>query len=212
MTDDLIIIYNNFDFQKSIKHQLVDDHKAMRSVITDKFIHNIDISSEELKQLIFHEHIFLHLHDLLESSNLYQNNIINYILIYFIFKAIKDYYSSAVSCIFKSDKHLLSKMSQLDILSSWITKHCNMSSILFNKNITNNIYEVTDTIFQHQLKLNKNMYFNRLFLMYDDQKTAQLLQDIKKKQWETDNNYNRCDYILSVLILFHLCMNLLYLI
>ena len=57
-----------------------------------------------------------------------------------------------------------------------------MSSILFNESTTNNIYEVTDTIFQHQLKLNKNIYFNRLFLMYDDQKTAQLFQDIKKKQ------------------------------
>ena len=56
------------------------------------------------------------------------------------------------------------------------------------------------------------MYFNRLFLMYDDQKTAQLLWDIKKKQWETDDDYDKYDYILSVLMLFHFCMNLLYLI
>ncbi len=144
----------------------------MKSVITNKFIYNTDILSEELKQLMFYEYIFLHLHDLLESSDLYQNDIINYILTYFIFKAIKDCYSSIISYIFKSDKHLLLKMSQLDILSSQIIKYYNMSSILFNKSIINNIYEITDIIFQHQLKLNKNMYFNRLFLIYDDQKIA----------------------------------------
>ncbi len=121
----------------------------MRSVITDKFIHSTDILSEELKQSMFHEHIFLHFHDLLESSDLHQNNIINYILTYFIFKAIKDCYSSAINYIFKSDKHLLSKMSQLNILSSQIIKYYNMNSILFNESITNNIYEIINTIFQH---------------------------------------------------------------
>src|SRR6266487_5826677 len=144
----------------------------MRSVITSKFIHDTNILFEEFKQSIFYKHIFLHFHDLLESSDLHQNDIINYILTYFIFKVIKDCYSSIISYIFKSDKHLLLKMSQLDILSSQIIKYYNMSSILFNKSIINNIYEITDIIFQHQLKLNKNMYFNRLFLIYDDQKIA----------------------------------------
>ena len=106
----------------------------MRSVTTDKFIHDADISSEELKQSMFHEHISLCLHDLLESSSLHQNDIVNCISTYFIFKAIEDCYSSAVSCIFKSDKHLFLKMSQLDILSSQIMKHYNMNSILFNFN------------------------------------------------------------------------------
>jgi len=90
----------------------------MRLIIINKFIYDTDILSEKLKQSIFYEYISLCFHDLLESSDLYQNNIINYILTYFIFKAIKDYYSSAVSCIFKSDKYLLLKMSQLNILSS----------------------------------------------------------------------------------------------
>ena len=63
--------YNNFNFQKSIKHQLINDYEIMRSVITNKFIHNINISSEKLKQSMFHEHVFLQFHDLFESSNLH---------------------------------------------------------------------------------------------------------------------------------------------
>jgi len=103
--------YNNFDFQKSIKHQLINNHKIIKLIIINKFIYDINILSEKFKQSIFYEHIFLHLHDLLELSNLHQNNIVNYILTYFIFNAIKDYYSSAISYIFKSDKYLLLKMS-----------------------------------------------------------------------------------------------------
>ena len=149
LTNDLVMTYNNFNFQKNVKHQLVDNHETMRSVITDKFIHDADISSEEFKQSMFHEHVFLWLHDLLESSDLHQNDIVNCISTYFIFKTIEDCYFNAVSCIFKSDKHFFLKMSQLNILSSQITKHCNMSSILFNENMTNDMYEVTDIIFQH---------------------------------------------------------------
>ena len=111
------MIYDNFNFQKSVKHQLINDHETMKSVIIDKFIYDTDISSEKFKQLMFYKHIFLQFHDLLESSDLHQNDIVNYISTYFIFKIIEDCYSSAVSCIFKSDKYFLSKMSQLNILS-----------------------------------------------------------------------------------------------
>src|SRR6266487_4604589 len=110
----------------------------MKLIITDKFIYNTDILFEKLKQSIFYKHIFLHFYNLLESSDLYQNDIINYILIYFIFKVIKNYYSSTINYIFKSDKHLLLKMFQLNILSSQIMKYYNMSLILFNKSIINN--------------------------------------------------------------------------
>ena len=88
----------------------------MKLIIINKFIYNINILSEEFKQLMFYKHIFLHFYNLLELSDLYQNNIINYILIYFIFKVIENYYSSIINYIFKSDKHLLLKMSQLNIL------------------------------------------------------------------------------------------------
>ncbi len=77
-------------------------------------------------------------------------------------------------------------------------KYYNMSSILFNESIINNIYKVTDTIFQYQLKLNKNMYSNRLFLIYDDQKIAQLFQDIKK-------NNEKLIIIIINMIIFFLC-------
>src|SRR5204862_3429997 len=138
----------------------------------DKFIHGADIPSGGLKQSMFYGYISLRLHGLLRSLSLYQDGITNYISTYFIFKAIEDCYPNAINCIFKLNKHLLLKMPQLNILSSQIMKHCNMGPILFNKNITNGTYEVIDTIFQHQLKFNKNIYSNRLFLIYDNQKTA----------------------------------------
>ena len=116
MADDLVIVYDNFDFQEGVKYQLVGNHEAMRSVTTGKFIHSTDIPSGELKQSMFHGHIPLCLHGLLGSPGLYQDGIANYISTYFSFKAIKDCYSSTVSCIFKSDKHLLLKMPQLNIL------------------------------------------------------------------------------------------------
>ena len=50
-----------------------------------------------------------------------------------------------------------------------------MGPILFNEGTTNGTYEVTDTIFLYQLKLNENMNSDRFFLVYGDQKTAQLL-------------------------------------
>ncbi len=53
------MIYNNFDFQKNVKHQLVNNYKVMRSVITSKFIYDTDILFKELKQIMFHEHVSL---------------------------------------------------------------------------------------------------------------------------------------------------------
>ena len=49
LTNNLVITYNNFDFQKNIKYQLIDNHKAIRLVITKKFIHNTNIFFKELK-------------------------------------------------------------------------------------------------------------------------------------------------------------------
>ena len=53
------MIYDNFDFQKSVKHQLINNHEVIRLVITNKFIYDTDILFKELKQIMFHEHVSL---------------------------------------------------------------------------------------------------------------------------------------------------------
>ena len=82
-------MYNNFDYQEGVKHQLISNHAEMHSVTTGKVFRGADIPPGGLKKSMLHHKVPLTIEDLLYSPSaaVYNETAAN-IDTYFIVEAI----------------------------------------------------------------------------------------------------------------------------
>ena len=103
-------------------------------------------------------------------------------------------------------------MPVIDVLVPTKTIHCSLSPIPHDESSNAGNILILENIFQHQYRLPNSAFEQHLFLIYGDQKMTQQIHSIKQHREQAKRPYNRLQWALPVLALFHLHMNYLYMI
>ncbi|KAJ5143725.1 uncharacterized protein N7515_002512 [Penicillium bovifimosum] len=115
-----------------------------------------------------------------------------------IFNAINAVYPSAVAKIYRGAEDRRPSMPQLDILSCTRTEHLTLGSILENEATKTGTYRVLENIFLKQLGLDEQSAFqDRLYLVYGDQKTCNLIRLCQNQRSESSETYYRLEQVLQ---------------
>src|SRR5436190_3644756 len=103
-------------------------------------------------------------------------------------------------------------MPKIDILPPRKTLHCPLGPIPHDESSNAGNLAILENIFRGQYHLPDSAFEKRLYLVYSDQKTIQRLRTIKRHHQESEKLFDHLQWILPVPALFHLKMNLLYMI
>src|SRR5437016_1064121 len=103
-------------------------------------------------------------------------------------------------------------MPKLDILEPRKTSYQPLGLIPHDESSNSSNLAVLKNIFQGQYKLSDRAFENNLYLIYGDQKTTQRIRTIKRRRQDSARPYDNLKWALPVPALFHLKMNLLYMI
>ena len=209
---NIFVAYDNFDFYEKVKHQVLGDNRVMRSVTTSKVFLGHDIPLEGLQQSMHHPNVLLRYgKDVLSALGAQRDDIQADIYTFFIADAIRRLYPKAVDQIWaQSLDEGFPRMPRIDLLDPRRTKSYSLGAIPFNEGTIDGNYQVHKSIFVDQFGLDPEEHFkNRLYLVYGDQKTAQLIRSVKIEQRTAAMDYDRRDWLLPIPSLFHLRMNFL---
>ena len=210
-----LVAYDNFDFHEKVKHQVLGDNGVMRSVTTGKVFLGHDIPLEGLQLSMHHPNILLRYgKDVLSAPGAQRDDIQTEICTFFIADAIRRLYPKAVGQTWaKSPDRDFPCMPRINVLDPRRTKSYSLCGIPFNEGTIDGNYEVHKSIFVDQFGLDSEKHFkDRLYLIYGDQKTAQLIRSVKTDQRTATRDYDRRDWLLPVSSLFHPRMNFLWMI
>jgi len=152
--------------------------------------------------------------DVLSAPGAQRDDIQAEICTFFIADVIRRLYPKAVGQIWaKSPDRDFPCMPRINVLDCRRTKSYSLGGIPFNEGTIDGNYEVHKSIFVDQFGLDPEKDFkDRLYLVYGDQKTAQLIRSVKIEQRTATRDYDRRDWLLPVPSLFHLRMNFLWMI
>jgi hypothetical protein len=169
-------VYDNFDYREGVKHQLISNHAQMRSVTTGKVFRGADIPPGGLKKSMLHREIPLTIEDLLYSPGavVYDETAAK-IDTYFIAEAIRIAYPDSVKSVFAESPITYPSMPAVELLELRKTDSKTLGPILFNEGTLDGSYEVIESIYKHQFKLDDAAFDDRLFLAFGDQKTSSLI-------------------------------------
>ena len=141
-----------------------------------------------------------------------------------ITKAIQQAFP-ALECFTTAEYKPLLQMPIIQALPPRRTVHATLGPIKHNEGTINGQYEVLNEFFCNQFKLHTHPartnssamdiddgvdWTNRLYLVYGDQKTAQLIRSVQSERTESIGSYDSYRWILAIPALFHLQMNLLW--
>jgi hypothetical protein len=101
-------------------------------------------------------------------------------------------------------------MPIVDKLPRHTTIHSSLGAIPHDESTNVGNLEVLSCIFKDQYGLPDEMFNERLYLIYGDQKTTQRIRMIKTRRTKSIQAVDRLDWALPVPALFHLRMNYLY--
>ena len=179
--NNICIIYNNFNYFKRARYQIISNTGLFHSYTTRKIMYKYYIPPSGLQQSILNERVVLYIEDITKAPGNIYNNIQAQILTSIIIDTIRCTYSATVNSLFKFNSDCkYPHMPQLKILKFIITTHITLGPILDSKALINGNYRVLKTIFLEQLHLNCNKDFkNYLFFIYNNQKTAKYIRAYK---------------------------------
>jgi len=115
--NDIIVVYDNFEFQENVKHQIIGEQPELRSVMTGKIISGADIPEGGLKQSMLNQSIGLEAKDIIDNNlGLYKDEIQMQLSTFFITEAINNVFPDVVGSIFSGYPTLRPRILQLDVL------------------------------------------------------------------------------------------------
>ena len=100
----------------------------------------------------------------------------------------------------------------VDILPTQKTVHRSLGPIPHDESSNKGNIDVLTNIFQAQYKLPDDVFHDRLFLVYGDQKTTQRIRTIKARRARSHQAFDSLRWVLPIPALFHIKMNYLYMI
>ena len=101
-------------------------------------------------------------------------------------------------------------MPVIDILPRQKTAHLSLGPIPHDESTSLGNLDVLSNIFREQYQLPDEVFKQRLFLVYGDQKTTQRIRTIKSRRSRATQAVDSLRWVLPVPALFHIRMNYLY--
>ena len=95
-------------------------------------------------------------------------------------------------------------MLVIDVLVPTKTVHCSLDSIPHNESSNAGNIIVLENIFQQQYHLPHSEFEQHLFLVFSDQKITQWIYTIKHHREQAQQSYDCLQWVLPMLVLFHL--------
>lgn len=171
---------------------------------------------------MLHQECKLKPKEMLRSTGLQRDHIQRQISTFLIATALQEAFPDEVDLIFK-DKSF-PQMPQIDVLPRRKSAHHTLGPIKFSEGSAEGQYDVLNAIFCDQFRLHTNPadeatkatsnstvdWSNRLYLVYGDQKTVQLIRSVQMERAEATRPFDRYSWILPIPALFHLRMNLIW--
>lgn len=161
----------------------------------------------------------------LDLPGLERDDIQRQISTFLIARAIREAFPEEVANVYNCVTFV--KMPEVEVLRHMQSKHATLGPIKFNEGTIDGQYGVLNTIFCDQFGLHKNPsrgvdegrensedtdqnidWAERLYLVYGDQKTVQLIRTVQEERIGSEQPYDTYGWVLPVPALFHLQMNL----
>lgn len=207
---------------EQVRHQVMDDAGKLRKFTTGKVFLGREIPAGGLRQDMLRDGVELRLKDILCAPGNKYDQYEAQISSYFIAEAIRTTFPKETNRLFAkmqksnsvgSRKYNIPKMPKIDILPLEKTQRVVLGPIPSEEGSISGNVSVLENIFLHQLRFSPETDFSqRLFLIFGDQLTVQRIRSIVSLRSEAAEGFNRHMWALPVLALFHLKMNLIWLI
>ena len=143
---EIIVFWNNFDYNQTVQHQTLCEPAKHISVITEKLCIDHYMSSEDLCQSMLHIRVALDSCQIYLAADNQNDEILHACQCYWIAEVIYYIHSAAIKKLFsdqdlttinqtkQSVNHIIwSELSTVECLSSCKTFHCALDSILENE-------------------------------------------------------------------------------
>jgi hypothetical protein len=198
------------------------DAGKLRKFTTGKAFLGREIPAGGLRQNMLRDDVELELKDILRAPGSQHDQCESQISSYFIAEAIRTTFPEETKRLFAkmqksntggSHKFNIPKMPKIDIPPLEKTQRVVLGPIPAEEGSISGNIKVLDNIFLRQLGFSSEEEFSqRLFLIFGDQLTVQRIRSIIFMRSEATKDFNRHTWALPVLALFHLRMNLIWLI
>jgi hypothetical protein len=155
---------------------------------------------------------------LFEQSLTLRDGVWKYATCFLISEAVRSVHSHEVACVFKDEEE---RLPALPVIKRLDYKHKSsiyqLGAIFCNEGTVEGTYAVHEDIFLKQFGYSpegeKNDFATRLWLVWGDQKTAELIRSVKKEQELTaSRDFERRDWMVGPPAYFHILQALTYMI
>ena len=104
--NDIIVVYDNFEFQENVKHQIIGQQPELRSVTTGKIVGGANIPEGGLKQSMLNQSIGLKTKDVIDNNlGLYEDEIQVQLSTFFYYRCYQQSLSGRDRVYFQRASH-----------------------------------------------------------------------------------------------------------
>lgn len=200
----MIISWDNFDYNETVRHQSLRDPTQHICATTGKLCVSQNMPEGGLYKSMFHPHLALDVNDVCFSPGNLDDEILHQTQRYWIAEAIRYTHRAAIHDIFTDELVEWPQFPHIERLSPQKTIHHSLGPILENEGTIDGTYQVIDKIFLEQFGYDPSGDFSDLLhLVYGDQKTVSLIQTVQKERQGSTLAYDKYDWILPIPGLFH---------
>ena len=214
----LVLGYDNFNFLDTIRDQVLGlKSRVMRNLTTAILVESPSLPTTGLTQDMLNTAIPLNPYQIESSPGMVRDSISAQCTMFLLSKAIQSIHSSAVDAVFQDHEDMRPMFPQVKSIPPRPTNTVHhLGGIFFDEGTIEGTYGVHRNIWLDQLGFSEapadSDFFSRLWLVWGDQKTAEIIRSIKKEQRLASQEFDRRDWMLGPPAYFHVLQSLMYMI
>lgn len=207
-----MIIFDNFEFQENVRHQVMGDTGTFHSHTTGLLVQGCQIPPGGLTQDMLGSRLLDHA-DFSKAAGHVDNDVEQQITKYYIWEALQAAFPDELLHLFTDPAEASLRPARPVVSPLRPTKptvHSPLGPILASEGSYDGLYDVFETIFLQQFGLDRDKDFRqRLHLIYGDQKTSAFIRGARGQRAEASQPYDRHEWALPVPAIWHLRLNFL---
>ena len=192
-------------------------YSIMRNLTTSLLVICPWLPSKGLQQSMFHPTHPLVLKEVIESSGMARDEVSVQCTIALLSDAVRSVHTISVEKMFKDSGASLPLMPEIDCLQPRPTSEVYyLGAIFHDEGTIDGTYGVHDDIWLSKLGYSKDKdatdFSSRLWLVWGDQKTAEIIRSVKAEQGLARHPFDRRDWMLGPPAYFHILQSITYMI
>ena len=213
-----VVAYDNYNFLDTVRDQALGvKSRLMRNMTTAILVKCPHLPGGGLNQSMLNPVVPLDGDALLNSPNMHRDSVWKNATIYLLSEAIRSVHGSSVDRIFEGPGSTLPAFPVIDRLDhSSASQVKNLGAIYHDEGTIAGTYEVHNDIWLKQFgysdEIEDRHFEERLWMVWGDQKTAELIRSLRKQQAAVaERSYERRSWMLGPPAYFHILQSLTYL-